>query len=205
MVQDAATIKALARPPELAVSKNVNVYRHDAPFGNETQLDVSENATTNPTVWYRILVKNTGGLPATSLTIRDSFGPLPRDSDCPRPPSSLDPDTTYVCFYKRTFTGPGTFDNTATADSRETSPVTAAAKAVVSRCATTGRNVVPNLVETPTGSPRTVSQARSLWAAAGFTGTFNPRTGFDNREVTAQDRDPFQCRVSTVGVTVTHK
>jgi hypothetical protein len=194
----------VANPPELVVSKNVNVYRHDAPFGTDTNLDVSGSSTLDPTVWYRILVKNIGGLPATGFTVRDSFRTLPRDADCPPVPSSLDPSATYACFYSRTFTGTGSFNNTVTVDSRETSPVTARATVVVGTCSAP-REVVPNLVEDTRGDPRIVSEARSLWTAAGFTGTFNPRTGSDNREVIGQDRNPFDCRVASVSVTVTHK
>jgi uncharacterized repeat protein (TIGR01451 family) len=203
-VEDSATIKLVANPPELQVSKSVNVYRHDSPFGTETELDVARSSAVHPTVWYRILVKNTGGLPATGFAVRDSFGTLPRDSDCPSVPSSLDPNETYACFYARTFTGTGSFGNTVTVDSRETSPVTDRATVVVATCSA-GSEVVPNMVENSNGDPRTVSEARGLWSAAGFTGTFNPQTGFDSREVTDQDRRPFECRVASVSVTVDHK
>jgi TadE-like protein len=203
-VQDVAIVNVIADPPELAISKAVNVFRNDPPFGSETQLTVSENNQVNPLVWYRILVRNVGGLPATSFSIRDSLGTLPRDGDCPRPPSTLDPNETYTCFYSRTFANAGDFENTATADSRETSPVSARASVEVETCSGSSR-VVPNLVEDPSGDPRTVAEARALWLSAGFSGPFSPATGFDNREVTGQSRNPFDCRVGSIGVTVGHR
>ena len=75
-VQDVAVIKVIADPPELAVSKGVNVFRNDPPFGSDTDLDVCENGKVHPTVWYRIVVRNIGGLPATNLTDPRFVGPL---------------------------------------------------------------------------------------------------------------------------------
>ena len=203
-VQDVAIVTVLADPPELAISKSVNVFRNDAPFGSATDLTVGVNNQVHPTVWYRILVRNVGGRAATSFSIRDTMGTLPRNGDCPRPPSTLDPDETYTCFYSRTFSNPGDVDNTATADSRETSPVSTKASVEVESCSGSSR-VVPNLVEDPTGDARTVAEARALWPGAGFTGSFSPATGFDSREVTGQSRTPFDCRVASVSITVSHR
>jgi hypothetical protein len=62
---------------------------------------------------------------------------------------------------------------------------------------------VPNLV----GS--TLVDARNLWTAAGFTGTFNPASGTDTDIVLTQTTSPSSsagdCLIYTANVTVTHK
>lgn len=60
--------------------------------------------------------------------------------------------------------------------------------------------VVPNLMS-PAGE--TVGQARSEWAAAGFTGAFNP-SGHTNDIVTSQSQTPGACLPATTTVTVTY-
>jgi len=203
-VQDVAIINVLARPPELRISKNVNVYRHDSPFGNDSDLTVGVSNQVHPTVWYRIIVRNVGGRAATSLSLGDSMGRLPRNSDCPRPPDSLGPDDTYTCFYSRTFSTQSTVQNSATVDSAETPAVSTNATVRIETCSSP-RLVVPNLVEQPDGDPRTVAEARSVWTGAGFTGRFTPANGSDNRDVVSQDLDPFDCRSASTDVRVTHE
>lgn len=202
-VQDVAIITVIANPPELAAAKQVNVFRNASPFGSETQLTVFRNSSVSPTVWYRLRVTNTGGLPATGFSLRDSFGPLPTDRDCPARPSRLDPGDSYACFYARTFSQSGSFTNRATFHSRETGDRTVDATVTVNTCS--GPNqVVPNLVETPSGDPRTVGQARALWSAAGFSGSFSP-SGQNGKEVADQNRDPFECRPASSTVTVQYR
>lgn len=203
-VEDVATINVTARPPELVVTKQVNVYRDLSPFGTDTHLIVFESVTTKPTVWYRIMVKNVGGLSATGFSVRDSFN-NGSSGDCKSPPSKLDPGDSYVCFYPRTFSGTGSFDNTATADSRETSPVSAHAKVDIGSCPGGSSAVVPNLVEEPSGAARTVAEARALWFGSGFSGPFDPASGSDGKQVTDQNRDPFDCLATTTSVRVDHR
>lgn len=203
-VEDVATINVTAKPPELVVNKQVNVYRSVSPFGTDTHLTVHESGKTTPTVWYRLMVKNVGGLTATGLTVRDPFSGA-SGGDCKNPPSKLDPGDTYVCFYPRSFTGTGSFDNTLTVDSRETAPVSARATVDVNSCSASGSAVVPNLVEGTSGAARTVTEARALWLAAGFSGAFDPATGSNGAQVTGQNRDPFDCGAVTTSVRVDHK
>lgn len=203
-VEDVATIRVNAKPAELVITKQVNVYRDLPPFGTDTDLIVFESAQTQPTVWYRIMVKNIGGLTATGFTVRDPFSGG-STGDCESPPPKLDPGATYVCFYPRTFTKTGSFDNTATADSRETASVNAGARVVVNSCSASGSAVVPNLVEGSSGAARTVSEARTLWLAAGFSGSFDPASGSNGAQVTGQNRDPFDCRAPTTSVRVDHR
>ncbi|MGZ8527919.1 MAG: DUF7507 domain-containing protein [Candidatus Limnocylindrales bacterium] len=203
-VEDVATINVTAKPPELVVTKQVNVYRDVSPFGTDTHLIVFEGIKTKPTVWYRIMVKNVGGLTATGFTVRDSFN-SGSSGDCKSPPSTLDPGDSYVCYYPRTFSGTGSFDNTATADSRETNPVSAHAKVDVGSCPGSSSAVVPNLVEEPSGAARTVAEARALWFSSGFSGPFDPAAGSNGDRVTGQNRDPFDCRAITTSVRVDHR
>ena len=60
--------------------------------------------------------------------------------------------------------------------------------------------VVPDLMS-PVGE--TVGQARSEWAAAGFTGAFNPN-GHANDIVTSQNQTPGSCMPASTIVTVTY-
>ena len=152
------------------------------PFLSDRDLTVGVDNQVHPTVWYRIIVRNVGGRAATSLSLVDSMGRLPRDSDCPRPPDSLGPDATYTCFYSRTFSAQSTVQNSATVDSAETPAVSTNASVRIEMCSSP-RLVVPNLVEAPDGDPRTVAEARSVWTGAGFTGRFTPANGSDNRDV----------------------
>ena len=60
--------------------------------------------------------------------------------------------------------------------------------------------VVPDL-KNP--APETVGQARTEWAAAGFTGSFSP-SGQNSKTVTGQNQTPGACLPATTSVTVTH-
>jgi hypothetical protein len=202
-VQDVARIDVVASPPELVVSKGVRAYRSDLKSGFGPEMTVGLSTALRPTVWYRLRVENTGGSPATTFSVSDSFGPLPDSSDCSRPPSSLGPGKTWSCFYPRTFDRAGTVRNTATFHSRESGDIRDDATVIVVTCAG-GEIVVPNLVEDPTGQGRRVREARDTWAAAGFTGPFSP-SGSDSDDVTSQDPLPFACRPPSTSVSVGHR
>lgn len=203
-VEDVATVRVTAKPAELIVNKQVNVYRTVSPFGTDTHLIVHLSGQTEPTVWYRIMVKNVGGLKATGLTLRDPFSNVP-GGNCKSPPSRLDPGDSFVCFYPRTFSQTGSFDNTAAVDSRETDAVSAHATVEVDSCSSSGSAVIPNLVEEPSGSARTVAEARNVWFAVGFSGSFDPANGSDGAQVTGQNRDPFDCRPLSTTVRIDHR
>lgn len=63
--------------------------------------------------------------------------------------------------------------------------------------------IAPNMVG------MSVAGARSAWTSAGFTGAFNPASGFDAETVTAQTTTPpstpGDCLVATASVLVTHE
>jgi len=202
-VQDVATIDVIADPAEFLVGKDVSVYRQVKPFGSDSSLTVNRSSDLDPTVWYRVWVKNVGGRPATGLTIDDSFGPLPRTADCPKVPKTLDPGELYECFYARTFTARATYRNSATFGSNETADQTVDTTVRVDTCSAPNL-VVPNLVEDDRGDTRTVGEARAQWVAAGFIGSFSP-TGQDGKDVKDQNRDPFDCRSPGTSVTVSPK
>jgi len=64
-----------------------------------------------------------------------------------------------------------------------------------------GQAVVPDLVNP---SPQRVDAARAEWAAAGFTGTFNPPTGSNGKTVLTQSLAASSCQSTTAPITVTH-
>ncbi len=139
-VQDVATVNVLADPPELALSKNVNVYLEGGSgagpsFGNATSWTAFRNPQVpTVTMWFRITVSNTGGLPATGLTLIDTSGALPTNSDCPARPSSLAAGASYTCRYSRPFNATGSTTQTATANSSQTGAVRSATTVSVQAC-----------------------------------------------------------------------
>jgi hypothetical protein len=50
----------------------------------------------------------------------------------------------------------------------------------------------------------TVSDARTAWAAAGFTGAFIPLAGHDNKTVQTQSETAGDCLPTTTGISVTY-
>jgi TadE-like protein len=200
-VVDVAIIDVLASPAQLVVSKTVSPYRNSQASDRSHDLTVSRSAKIDPTVWYRLVVTNTGGSPATKLQIDDSAGQLPVTGDCPRPPASLDPDRAWICYYPDTIDRPGKSSNTLTADSRETIGQTDTTRIEVQTCK--GQDlVVPNLVEDQNGDVRRMSDARKAWTAAGFD-TPLTTSGRGNPDVASQrPADPFECASPTIHETV---
>ncbi len=49
----------------------------------------------------------------------------------------------------------------------------------------------------------TLANARSAWKSAGFTGSFTPGAGQNNKVVTGQDQTPGSCLPPTTKVVVT--
>jgi hypothetical protein len=49
-----------------------------------------------------------------------------------------------------------------------------------------------------------VAQARTAWAAAGFTGSFTPAFGLNNKLVLTQSEIPGLCLPASTSITVTH-
>jgi hypothetical protein len=61
--------------------------------------------------------------------------------------------------------------------------------------------VVPDLVNP---APETVDAARAEWAGAGFTGSFSPANGQNNKTVLSQSLAPGACVAPTTSISVTH-
>ncbi len=203
-VVDVAIIDVLASPPILKVAKSVSVFRHGKESTWQSDLTAHHGSKVDPTVWYRLSVTNTGGSPATGLSVDDSAGKLTYGSDCPRPPSTLDPFELWVCYYADTINGTGSFSNTLTVDSRETGAQRDSASVRVQTC--TGPDlVVPNLVEDKDGNVRSVAEARTTWKAAGFSLPLSPASGSDGRDVKSQEpTGPFECDAPTTAERVIH-
>jgi Flp pilus assembly protein TadG len=89
---------------------------------------------------------------------------------------------------------------TATARCRYTPPFAGTPFPTPSPTPTPACLIVPDL-KNP--APETVGQARTEWAAAGFTGAFSP-SGQNSKIVSGQNQAPGACLPATTSVTVTH-
>jgi hypothetical protein len=117
---------------------------------------------------------------------------------------------TFGCLIPQTFTTAATTAFAASASATNALIVSGQQPSVSVTTATCsgGQKVVPNLVDTltPTAdrSAKTVSQAQSVWTAAGFTGSLstNPAGAPGTDIVTAQSQTPYTCQnpTSAVGV-----
>jgi hypothetical protein len=205
-VQDLAVVTVVANPPELKISKDVGFHRNAMPFGPSGSVTVARSAAQVATVWFRIRVRNIGGQSASGLRLVDSRASLPfGSSDCPQLPASLAANAIYTCFYSSTFDlqdRVGTSRNTAAARSDLAATVAATATVTVTSCQG-GDLVVPNLVERPSGSVRSVDDARSAWLKAGFLVTgFSSGPGSGSADVMSQSLAPFSCEAADADVTV---
>jgi uncharacterized repeat protein (TIGR01451 family) len=138
--------------PALAVTKGVSLNAA-GPFV------ASLNTTPGTTVWYQIVVTNTGNVPLTGITLTDSLG-LP--AFCTVPPT-LAVGASFTCVYSRVAVQ-GTTTNTATADSNQTPPATAQATVVAA--------VLP-----PNTPQLSVSKGVSLNQAGPFVASLNTTPG----------------------------
>jgi hypothetical protein len=202
-VQDVATVNVLADPPKLVLSKNVNVYLEGGngsgpSFGNATSWTAFRNSQVSSlTMWFRITVSNTGGLPATGFTLTDSSGGLPTNGDCPARPSSLAAGASYTCRYSRSFNAVGNTTQTATANSSQTVAVQSATTVSVQSCSSPTL-VIPNLVG------MSYKNARTAWQNAAFApGNFSPPSGNNNTTVGTQNRLAYECKAANTSITVT--
>ncbi len=101
----------------------------------QPELTVDKQATSSApyllgsTITFSIDVTNTGNITLSGVTVEDSGAPI---STCsPAQPSNLSPNQSMICEASHVVTQAdlesGTYENTATADSNETSPVTSTA------------------------------------------------------------------------------
>jgi len=82
-----------------------------------------ENITTvvGKTLWWRIIVKNTGATSLTNVTLADNQNLGNNQATCPTIPTTLTAGQTYTCNYS-TVAVQGTHKNTATVNSTQTGP-----------------------------------------------------------------------------------
>ena len=104
------------RPPaRLRVYKYVSPFRDggdgdDYPaFGTASSINVTHTAqVSSPSVWFRVIVQNTGGRTATGVVVTDSRGALPfgqtnANAVCSAAPSSIAVGAIWDCRYRVSF------------------------------------------------------------------------------------------------------
>ena len=216
--------------PRLAVNLLASPWRLGGLTGNGSNGDPSfttgdltlDRDTTssapeiqNPTGWLYLSVKNQGG-PANNFAVTVTRAGTPISlASCQVPvPTSLaatgQPGDTWTCTLPQSFTATGPFAFAASASATNAQFVSGQQPSVTITTATCGSGkVVPNLVDTlyPTadGSAKTVSQAQSVWTAAGFTGalTTNPSGAAGTTTVSQQSQPAYACKAASSAVTVT--
>ncbi len=174
-------------------------------FGTGRTLSVTYSTQIPaPSVWFKVIVRNTGGQPATGVVISDSRGALPfgqnnANADCPAAPSSLGAGAVWECRYRvaLTSTSPPSTDNTASATATNVAPDadnSTTATVTISQCTGTNRTV-PSLIGLDKGASNTA------WTAAGFTGALTTWTGQPNALTVAQSRPAYECVPATSAMT----
>ena len=203
--QGQATVKIIAAPAALAITKNVHVYQlggtgSGPAFGSAVDWTPHRN-TQVPTVemWYRITVTNTGGQDATGFSLADTGGALPTNANCPARPTTLSPGASYSCRYLRPYTAVGAKEETATATATAGGGLSASATTTVTVQACGSPSlVVPKLVGI---SGRT--SAVNAWTAAGFpSGQLTTWGGNPNQTVATQTVDAYRCVPASQTMTV---
>lgn len=210
---DGATVVVERPPAKFQVLKWVSPFREGGDgdgvpgFGTVGDLTVTYSSQLpSPFVWFKVIVRNVGGQPATGITVTDTAGALPFGQNnatavCPSLPSSLAAGGMWECRYRvaKSSSSPAASNNTVNATSPDVVPDsndTATATARVTAC--TGPNrTVPNLI----GLQKAAAQ--TAWTAAGFTGTLSVWSGQPNDAVVTQNRTAFDCLAESSTMTVT--
>jgi hypothetical protein len=196
-----ATVTVLKPPARLTVEKHVSPYEDGndgdgtPTFGTATSLTVTHRPApqvSGGTVWFRLRVVNTGGQPATNLTVTDSRGPLTPSATCPAVPSSLAAGDFWQCRYPVTYTSTTPdFTNTVNVTADNVTPLgthTRQATLDVNACTSGNNRTVPKLIGL------TKAQATAAWIAAGFQAArLTTWTGNDADDVEAQSVAAYSC------------
>jgi hypothetical protein len=205
------------RPPaKLRVLKWVSSFREgddgdgEPSFGTDDDITVASNSIIDEAhVWYKVIIRNTGGRTATGIDISDTNGTLPfgRDTstaDCSSRPSTLAAGAIWECRYREDFDddSPATNVNTVTVTATNVVPDNdddASATVRVTSC--TGNNrVVPDLIGLDKGD------ALDEWEDAGFVrNNLDTWSGNNSSDVETQSRQAYSCipRTSSMDVTRT--
>lgn len=131
--------------------------------------------------------------PRPTPTTRPGTTPTPSPIPLPPPPSPLASPTPSPTPMTTPTPTPMTTPTPTPVPAPTATPTPAPTPGPTPGCAT-----VPNLVG------MTVSQARSAWADAGFTGVFTPTVGQNNKIVESQSQAVGDCLPITVPISVTH-
>ena len=121
-------------------------------FGSNDALDITYSPQIpEPFAWFKVVLLNTGGQPATGLAVTDSRGAFPVDADCPPVPATLAAGDGWVCRYQVTFSAAsaGSNENTVSATGANVVPDgddSRTATVTVTACTGDDRTV-PNLIE----------------------------------------------------------
>ncbi len=199
-------------PPRLRVLKWVSPYLEggdgdgNPSFGTIDDLTVTYRTApqvSQGTVWYKLIVTNTGGQPATGLAVSDSRGSLPVNANCPAVPGSLAAGASWQCRYSVPFnaTSPTTPDNTASATASNVVPDSNDAHTAtlhVQACSGGTNRTVPNLIGL------TKAQAQTAWTAAGFTGALGDwGSGHNSDGAVTQSVLAYGCAPASTTITIT--
>jgi hypothetical protein len=208
---DGALVIIERPPPRFQVLKWVSPFREggdgdgEPGFGTDPDVTISHSTQIpDPHVWYKIIVRNVGGRPATDTSITDTNGALPfgqndADAECQGANRlrRLDVGELWECRYRvvHSASSPAVTDNTVSVTSPDVTPDgndQATARVRVVGC--TGGPSIPDLI----GLTR--AQAEARWSAAGFSSTLDWSGGGRAR---TQSIQAFDCEPASVSMRVT--
>lgn len=207
---DGVTVVVERPPAELQVLKWVSPFQDGDDgdgtpgFGTQPSVTIGVSAQVpQPSVWFKVIVRNTGGRTANAVAINDSRGALPYGQNsasaiCDAKPVTLAPNGIFQCRYRVTFNAAKTASNTVTAVSPDVTPDgndSATATVTVTSCSGSNR-VVPNVI----GLNKAAAQ--SAWTAAGLSGSLATWSGQPNASVVAQSRPAFACVPTNSSMTI---
>ena len=135
--QDSVTVAVQPPPPNWKIDVYVSPFAlgddgdgaggtNNPDFKNVTALSQGENAATNESVWFQVVIQNIGGSQATGVTISSTLGAIPFNQNnpnqavCPVMPTTMNPGAAaaFTCRYKVDAGTPGVIQNTVTSTRR---------------------------------------------------------------------------------------
>ncbi|HEY4634032.1 MAG TPA: TadE family protein [Candidatus Limnocylindrales bacterium] len=211
---DGVTVTVERPPARLRILKWVSSFREgddgdgEPSFGTDDDITVSTNSIIDEAeVWYKVILRNTGGRTATGIDIDDTNGPLPygrnnSTAECSSQPSTLAAGAVWECRYREDFDSgsPATTNNTVDVTASNVIPDNDDdATATVRRTSCTGSNrVVPDLIGLDKGD------ALDAWEDAGFQrNRLDTWSGNNSSDVETQDRQAYSCVPSSSSMDVT--
>ncbi len=208
---DGATVTVEKPPADLRAFKFVSPYLEGddgdgvPTFGTNDSITLGRTALIGSVhVWYKLIVQNIGGQPATGVIITDSAGVIPfgttnATASCQSAPATLAVGAFWTCRYRVSYGADQVVNNTVSAtatgvttdsDDSDTATVT------VTSCGVSERSV-PDMIGLNKAS------ALAAWTAAGFIGTLTPWTGAPGASTVTQSRRAFSCEPPGTTATIT--